>query len=251
MLHAWVGMTEMSPLGTVSTFIQAHEPCRTSKPRSRRSRGHTLAPKENTVDGEGREPPRRGSSDRCARQDHQQLFQGRGGDPLKDGWFPTGDVVPPSIPTATCRSPTVPDVIKTGGEWISSIDLENTAVAHPAVAEAAVIGCCPSSGTSGPAPDRGEEGGERQRASRNLTSSSTRSPSGGRRRRRVYRHAAAHRHRQAAEDQVARGLPRLHAAGMTSAQADCPMSLRRELPRDSPTKHAIRVMDIRTQSGKA
>src|SRR5256885_4407744 len=56
------------------------------------------------------------------------------------GWFPTGDVAtidPDGYMQITDRSK---DVIKSGGEWISSIDLENAAVAHPAVAEAAVVG---------------------------------------------------------------------------------------------------------------
>ncbi|HEX2720013.1 MAG TPA: long-chain fatty acid--CoA ligase, partial [Candidatus Deferrimicrobium sp.] len=67
-------------------------------------------------------------------------FKGEGGDPLRDGWFPTGDVAtidPDGYMQITDRSK---DVIKTGGEWISTIDLENIAVGHPAVAEAAVIG---------------------------------------------------------------------------------------------------------------
>ena len=72
-------------------------------------------------------------------------FKGEGGDPLRKdaagaSWFPTGDVVtidPDGYMQITDRSK---DVIKSGGEWISSIDLENVAVAHPAVQEAAVIG---------------------------------------------------------------------------------------------------------------
>ena len=60
--------------------------------------------------------------------------------PLVDGWFPTGDIAtiePGGIMQIRDRTK---DVIKTGGEWISSIDLENAAVGHPAVAMAAVIG---------------------------------------------------------------------------------------------------------------
>ena len=67
-------------------------------------------------------------------------FKGEGGDPLRDGWFPTGDVAsidPDGFMQITDRSK---DVIKSGGEWISSIDIENIAMAHPAVAMAACIG---------------------------------------------------------------------------------------------------------------
>jgi fatty-acyl-CoA synthase len=60
--------------------------------------------------------------------------------PLVDGWFPTGDiavVAPDGVMQIRDRTK---DVIKTGGEWISSIDLENAAVGHPGVQMAAVIG---------------------------------------------------------------------------------------------------------------
>jgi fatty-acyl-CoA synthase len=72
-------------------------------------------------------------------------FKDEGGDPLrldKDGtaWFPTGDVATIDADGYMQITDRSKDVIKSGGEWISSIDLENTAVAHPAVAEAAVIG---------------------------------------------------------------------------------------------------------------
>ncbi|MDP6344877.1 MAG: AMP-binding protein, partial [Alphaproteobacteria bacterium] len=68
-------------------------------------------------------------------------FKGEGGQVLDDGdWFDTGDVAtldPEGFMQITDRAK---DVIKSGGEWISSIDLENVAVGHPEVAEAAVIG---------------------------------------------------------------------------------------------------------------
>jgi 3-(methylthio)propionyl---CoA ligase len=60
--------------------------------------------------------------------------------PLVDGWFPTGDIATISAEGVMQIRDRTKDVIKTGGEWISSIDLESAAVAHPAVAMAAVIG---------------------------------------------------------------------------------------------------------------
>jgi fatty-acyl-CoA synthase len=62
------------------------------------------------------------------------------GSPLQGGWFPTGDVATIDADGVMQIRDRAKDVIKTGGEWISSIDLENAAMAHPAVAMAAVIG---------------------------------------------------------------------------------------------------------------
>src|SRR4029450_8621683 len=71
----------------------------------------------------------------------KSYFKGAGGQILdKDGFFDTGDVAnldDMGFMQITDRSK---DVIKSGGEWISSIDIENVAIGHPAVAEAAVIG---------------------------------------------------------------------------------------------------------------
>jgi fatty-acyl-CoA synthase len=60
--------------------------------------------------------------------------------PLQDGWFPTGDIASIDAGGRMQIRDRAKDVIKSGGEWISSIDLENAALAHPAVAMAAVIG---------------------------------------------------------------------------------------------------------------
>jgi fatty-acyl-CoA synthase len=96
------------------------------------------------VDGEGRELPRDGVAfgDLLVRGPWvtAAYFKADGDSILRDGWFPTGDVATldeDGFVQITDRSK---DVIKSGGEWISSIDIENFAIAHPAVAEAAVIG---------------------------------------------------------------------------------------------------------------
>ena len=144
-IHAW-GMTEMSPLGTVARLNG--EQTRRSPDEQRRlleKQGHAIYGVDMKIVGEdGRELPWDGVAfgdlhvrgpwviDRYFRKDDL---------PLVDGWFPTGDVAtidPDSFLHITDRSK---DVIKSGGEWISSIDVENVAIAHPAVAEAACIAC--------------------------------------------------------------------------------------------------------------
>ena len=144
-LHAW-GMTEMSPLGTVCTLkakqLGLPAPARYA---IQNKQGRPIFGVEmKIVDDAGKELPRDGKAfgDLMVRGPWicNQYFRGEGGDPLREGWFPTGDVAtldPDGFMQITDRSK---DVIKSGGEWISSIDLENTAMAHPAVAEAAVVG---------------------------------------------------------------------------------------------------------------
>jgi len=144
-LHAW-GMTEMSPLGTVNTFKNRH----LTLPKAERD---ALQNKQGRVifgvdmkitDDEGAELPRDGRAfgNLLVRGPWicRQYFKGEGGDPLVDGWFPTGDVATLDADGYMQITDRSKDVIKSGGEWISSIDLENAAVGHPAVAEAAVIG---------------------------------------------------------------------------------------------------------------
>jgi 3-(methylthio)propionyl---CoA ligase len=70
----------------------------------------------------------------------KEYFKGEGGDPLVDGWFPTGDVATIDADGFMQITDRSKDVIKSGGEWISSIDVENIAMAHPAIAMAACVG---------------------------------------------------------------------------------------------------------------
>jgi fatty-acyl-CoA synthase len=144
-MHAW-GMTEMSPLGSVCTLKEKHLAMdREAQFAVLMKQGRPpFGVDMRIVDGDGNELPHDGKAfgDLQVRGPWiiRSYFKDEGGDPLKDGWFPTGDVVtidPDGYIQITDRSK---DVIKSGGEWISSIDLENIAVAHPAVAEAAVIG---------------------------------------------------------------------------------------------------------------
>jgi acyl-CoA synthetase (AMP-forming)/AMP-acid ligase II len=141
-LHAW-GMTEMSPLGVVCQLKHDLAPEDRLALKNRQGRA-IFGVDLKIVDGEGRELPWDGRvfGDLLVRGPWiaDGYFKGEGGDPLQDGWFPTGDVAtidPDGYMQITDRSK---DVIKSGGEWISSIELENIAIAHPAVAEAAVIG---------------------------------------------------------------------------------------------------------------
>ncbi|MFN0159751.1 MAG: 3-(methylthio)propionyl-CoA ligase [Burkholderiales bacterium] len=144
-LHAW-GMTEMSPLGTVCNLKTKHMGLSKEEQFSIEvTQGRAVYGVDMKITGDdGRELPWDGKAfgNLLVRGPWvvSGYFKGEGGDPLVDGWFPTGDVAtisPDGFMTITDRSK---DVIKSGGEWISSIDLENVAVAHPAVLQAAVIG---------------------------------------------------------------------------------------------------------------
>jgi fatty-acyl-CoA synthase len=144
-IHAW-GMTEMSPLGTLSklTWEQSQRPLEDQR-KLLEKQGHVLYGVDMKIVGEdGRELPWDGVAfgDLHVRGPWviNQYFR-KDDSPLVDGWFPTGDVATidrDSFLHITDRSK---DVIKSGGEWISSIDVENVAIAHPAVAEAACIAC--------------------------------------------------------------------------------------------------------------
>lgn len=144
-IHAW-GMTETSPLGTVGTLKRRHENLPEDEQLAlqlKQGRG-IFGVDLRIVDDAGQELPRDGVAfgelqvkgpwvvSSYYRHDEDILDA--------DGWFSTGDVAtldPDGFMQITDRSK---DVIKSGGEWISSIDLENEALSHADVAEAAVIG---------------------------------------------------------------------------------------------------------------
>lgn len=143
--HGW-GMTETSPLGAVNTLLPEHRELEASArttfqtKQGRPPYGIELR----IVDREGTRLPHDGDAfgelqvrgpwvvDGYFRSDESNLTD--------DGWFPTGDVStidPDSYMQITDRTK---DLIKSGGEWISSIDVENAAMGHEGIAMAAVIG---------------------------------------------------------------------------------------------------------------
>jgi 3-(methylthio)propionyl---CoA ligase len=144
-VHLW-GMTETSPLGTVNHFKGKHERLlEPQKDELRAKQGRAVFGVEMEIVGDdGHALPHDGQAfgDLLVRgwwiaggyfkHDKPVLREG--------GWFPTGDVATLDADGYMRITDRSKDVIKSGGEWISSIDLENAAVGHPAVAEAAVIG---------------------------------------------------------------------------------------------------------------
>ncbi|OIP21776.1 MAG: long-chain fatty acid--CoA ligase [Comamonadaceae bacterium CG2_30_57_122] len=148
-LHAW-GMTEMSPLGTLCTLKNKHLTLSAEdKMKVRLKQGRAIYGVDmKIVDGDGKELPWDGKTygDLLVKGPWvvREYFQGVGDveaiKPLVDGWFPTGDVATIDADGYMQITDRSKDVIKSGGEWISSIDIENIAVAHPAVAMAACIG---------------------------------------------------------------------------------------------------------------
>jgi len=146
MQQGW-GMTEMSPLGTVNALLPKHDELdREEQIKIKLKQGRLVfGVGMRVVDDEGKELPWDGKS-----SGHVQVrgpwiassyYRGAGAESFTDdGWFRTGDVAyldGDGYMTITDRSK---DVIKTGGEWISSIDLENAAMGHPEVAMAAAVG---------------------------------------------------------------------------------------------------------------
>jgi acyl-CoA synthetase (AMP-forming)/AMP-acid ligase II len=144
-VHAW-GMTEMSPVGTVCNLLPKHAGCSLEQRLAiQEKQGRAVYGVDmKIVDDDGAPLPRDGRS-----AGHllvrgpwitSAYFRDEGSVLDADGFFDTGDVATIDADGYMQITDRSKDVIKSGGEWISSIALENAAIAHPAVAEAAVIG---------------------------------------------------------------------------------------------------------------
>ncbi|RZT25435.1 fatty-acyl-CoA synthase [Mycobacterium sp. BK558] len=145
-MQGW-GMTETSPLCVIGRLLPKHERLSDSeKHQIMLKQGRGICGVElKIVDDDGNRLPWDGKAfgEVWVRGPWiaSGYFKGEGGDKLDaEGFFPTGDVATIDPDGYLQLVDRAKDVIKSGGEWVSSIDLENAATGHPAVAEAAVIG---------------------------------------------------------------------------------------------------------------
>ncbi|MCG8611526.1 MAG: long-chain fatty acid--CoA ligase [Pseudomonadales bacterium] len=144
-IHAW-GMTEMSPIGTINAFSKHMvNVSREERYALQAKQGRAVFGVEmKIVDADNNPLPHNG-------EDYGRLlvkgpwiatgyYKSDDTSSWEDGWFDTGDVATIDASGTMRIVDRAKDVIKSGGEWISSIDLENAAMSHPAAAECAVIG---------------------------------------------------------------------------------------------------------------
>ena len=142
------GMTEMSPLGTINAMKAGLEGLSEDEQldlATKAGRG-IFGVEMRIVNDDGEEQPWDGEAYGALQvrgpwvcSDYYRL-DGKAGAHTDDGWFDTGDVATIDANGYMAITDRTKDVIKSGGEWVSSIDLENCAMGHPGVAEAAVIG---------------------------------------------------------------------------------------------------------------
>ncbi len=143
LLHAW-GMTELSPIGTVSRVppgiddvdaqyrLRARQGTPVPLVELRVVNEHGDVPRDDTTSGEVlvRGP---WITARYANNETPERW-------TSDGWFRTGDVARQDATGAVQLTDRIADLVKSGGEWIATVELENAIMCHPAVREAAVIG---------------------------------------------------------------------------------------------------------------
>ncbi len=144
LIHAW-GMTETSPLGTLNQLLQKHAALDTeTQGKIREGQGRPPYGVElRLVDDEGALLPNDGQT-----QGNLQIrghwivdsyFRAEGNALTDDGWFDTGDVATIDADGYMIIRDRSKDIIKSGGEWISTVELEDIAISHPDVANAAAI----------------------------------------------------------------------------------------------------------------
>ena len=145
-LHAW-GMTEMSPIGTVSKLQRHHLDLPNHEQLDvKATQGYAIPGVEmRIVNDAGEELPWDGTTMGEVQVRGSSITNGyykveRSADSFtQDGWFRTGDVATISEDGYMHITDRTKDLVKSGGEWISSVALENALMAHPRVMEAAVI----------------------------------------------------------------------------------------------------------------
>ena len=144
-VHAW-GMTETSPLGTLNSLLRRHgDLLETEQARLRESQGRPPYGVElKIVDDKGNTLPEDGKAQGNLRvRGHWVVADYFGAGPgetlAEDGWFDTGDVASISEEGFMTIRDRAKDIIKSGGEWISTIELEGIALSHPDIDDAAAI----------------------------------------------------------------------------------------------------------------
>ncbi|SFD73564.1 methylmercaptopropionate CoA ligase [Sulfitobacter brevis] len=144
-IHAW-GMTEMSPLGSVNRPLARHRDLPIEQQHKlRENQGRAPWGVELEIwDDNGKPVPHDGKTQGdLVTRGHWILdayFGSTAEETLSNGWFDTGDVATMDADGCITIRDRSKDIIKSGGEWISSVELENIAIAHPKLADAAVIG---------------------------------------------------------------------------------------------------------------
>jgi len=145
-IHGY-GMTEAAPLTHISSLTSAMAQWDDDLKYGVKAKQGLLVPglEMRVVGREGTDVPRDGSTMgevwlRGPWIADEYYRDARSGETFQDGWYKSGDVATLDAEGYLCIVDRMKDVIKSGGEWISSVDLENTIMAHPAVAEAAVVG---------------------------------------------------------------------------------------------------------------